>query len=358
MTMSKATLAVAATLLLTVPVAAAALENDNAGAPSRVPTRTYAERLYADYAADSEKDVQIQVTAAAAGALPDLAGRTLESIVGLPAHHLEANDGPLTLTGTRFEPLDLDRVNASELGSVVDGFDAAGLPLAEGSYRLLEVAVSIDGERREHRAAEFCWHGLGRCVVFDPTIEFLDSIVSGHRQRKADGWAVKVETGRLDDAGTETKAADGKSPNATTAVCGLASATWTNYKQLTWPPYTITYYGVFGQRMIEKRFGEQQAGMRCDASCWPAPYGHSYASSAATFNGAAYSVDCGNLAVHGTSGRSIKFQAESRCAHRLTFGARADASFRGAGLGVYIQWDQQGGIDSRGGQVIETCGFF
>lgn len=307
----------------------------------------FAERVYADYAADSDTDVRIAVGVAGAGSTRKLAGATLESLVGVPQHHIEADDGAVSLSGVHFVPFDASKVNYAELGSLVDAFDGVGYPIADGAFRLLDVDVAIAGESRRHRAVEFCWSAQQHCVVYDPTIEFLDAIVDGHRRRKADGWAPRVVYGT---ASTEAVPPEG---------CGLASRPYATYRSSTWPTYTIEYYNVFGMTNIRKILGRQELSLRCDANCNIARYANSETSSAQTFGGGtAYSVDCDNAAVSGASGRTAKVKAETKCSHKLAFGARADASVRGVNLGVEIDWNTQGSIDSRGGQLVDTCGFY
>lgn len=314
----------------------------------------YAESIYADYSAASVQNsardqliVTFDVRTAASGALTDLAGRSLESIVGSPAYRVEASEGAVALANVRFSAVDAVSADSAELALSVDGFNDVGLPLDEGRYRKLDVVVSIDGNVQSHQAVEFCWSSVGHCVVFDPTIEFLDSIVNGQRRLRSEGWSPTLQLEARQESTPHESSFTG---------CALASDPRYIAKWLTWGAYTVTYTNTFGITMVTKNIGSQQAGIRCDASCRPAPFGYSNSSSA--FANVPFSVDCGNTFASGTTGSTGKFDAETKCSHRLTFSAKADASVKGVGASIQIAWDTQGSVDSNGGQMIDSCGFF
>jgi len=339
-----------ATAALVAGLAACAAEparDESARDPS-----TYAEALYADYAAaadlpDGRRGVELEVRTAAAGALPELAGRSIESVVGLPAYRIEAGDGALRISDVRFVALDLAKVDAGELATTVDDLDEAGLPLAEGRYRVLDVAAAIGGDARRHRAVELCWSSLDHCVVFDPAIEFLDSIVSGQRQRRAEGYAPRVEEER--PAGSE--------PGPTLARCGLASNPYATSRSSTWGPYTVTYKNLLGIVMVYKSIGGQQSGVRCDASCNPQPFGYSNSSSG--YANFPYNFDCGNAAAFGTTGGTGKWEAETKCSHGLQFDVKADFTIANLGsASVAVNWNTVGSVDANGGSLTDTCAWF
>ena len=340
-------LALAVALLIAGPATSLATDKGASGDPAT--KHGYAERLYADYAADNDTGVGIAVTTIATGSMKTLSGMTIQRVVGAPAHHVEADDGALRVSGTHFAPFDANKVNYAELDGLVDAFDGVGYPIADGAYRLLDVDVAIGNESKRHRAVEFCWPAQQHCVVFDPTIEFLDAIVAGHRTRKADGWAPRVVYG-------SPSVADAVPPEG----CGLASRPYATSRSTWWGRYKIEYYNLLGQTIIRKQMGAQEIGIRCNASCNVSPYATSEGSSAQTFGGGtAYSVDCGNAAGWGSTGNTAKAEAETKCSHRLTFGARADASVSNFGsLAVDVQWNTQGSIDTRGGQMIDSCGYY
>lgn len=312
---------------------------------------TYAEAIYADYATASappggQPAVQLDVRTASAGALHELAGRSIESIVGLPEYRIAASDSALHISDVRFVALDMARVNAHELAMTVDGFDDAGLPVGEGRYRALDVAVSIGGDTRTHQAVEFCWSSLDHCVVFDPAIEFLDSIVNGQRQRKAEGYGPIVKEERLPIH-----------TGPSLATCGMASNPSTTNRSSTWGAYTVTYKNLYGIVMVYKSIGGQQSGLRCDSNCIPQPYGYSNVSSG--YANFPYNFDCGNKAASGITGGTGKWEAETKCTHGLQFDVKADFTVSNLGsASVSINWDTVGSVDGNGGSLTDTCAWF
>lgn len=309
----------------------------------------YAERLYADYSAATTSKAQLVAREVTGGALADLAGLKLADIVGTTRYSIEADEGALTLSAPHFGATAAAVGDDSTLG--VDGFDAAGWPVAEGTYRVFEVEVVLGKEQRTHRAVEFCWAAKHHCVVYDPSILFIDSVVNGQRELKASGWGAVQNFESAAPSGTRLI------PNALAAHCGLASNPAYVGRSLTWGAYTRTYKNVYGVTMVTKNMGAQQAGLRCNSSCQPAPFGYSNASSA--FANVPFSVDCDHAFGSGTTGRTGKFDAETKCAHRLVFSAKVDVSVENRGsAAVDIKWDTTGSVDGNGGHYIDTCGYF
>ncbi len=310
------------------------------------PVPGYAETLYADYAQASGQQATFEVRTLDSGRLKQLEGKSFEQIVGTPRYQLEADETPLTLRNARFndEPGVIDR---HELDAGVEGFDEVGLPVDLGTYRLLSVNAVVKGNVRTHQALEMCWKSQGHCVVFDPSITFLDSIVNNQRLAKASGYRVSVQGGGPNLAEGQVGAL---------AVCGLASnPSWT-WKQLTWGGWKKDYKNVFGMVLAHKELGGQQSGIRCNSSCNPAPYGYSNSSSG--YGNLGYSVDCGWKHNSGVSGRTARWIAETKCAHKLVGSAKANVTLKGVGSGVDLAWDTNGGIDSNGGAYTDTCGYF
>lgn len=305
--------------------------------------RGYAEGIYADYAGDKD-GVTFAVDTIRSGSLADIAALSMEQLVGPATYLVEGDDKATSVDNVRLAPLDSSKVNAEAFAARIDGFEKVGLPLDQGNYRLLQITVEVDKQLQRHQAAEFCWSGLKHCVVFDPNIEFVDSIVNGHRELKAQGYAPRAGFEPVDR-------------NKAVLGCALASDTRYIAKWWTWGSYKRTYKNVYGVTMVTKNMGGQQAGIRCNSSCYPAPFGYSHSSSA--FANVPFSVQCDNAFGAGTTGRRGKFDAESKCAHRLAFSAKAEASVANRGsVAVDIKWDTTGSIDGNGGQMIDTCGYF
>jgi hypothetical protein len=182
-------------------------------------------------------------------------------------------------------------------------------------------------------------------VVFDPTIEFLDSIVNGLRQRIAEGYAPRIHEEVGPKGGT------------TLARCGMASNPGVTSRSTTWGAYNVTYKNVYQIVMVSKNIGGQQSGLRCDVNCNPAPFGYSNSSNGwANFP---FNIDCENKFAQGITGRSGKFEAETKCAHGLQFDVKADATIANQGsASVSINWNTVGSVDANGGAFLDTCAFF
>lgn len=306
----------------------------------------YADGIYSDYSSAAGQKVSFELRTLQSGRLEQLAGKSFGDILGTPRYRVEADEDRLRLRNGKFTD-DLGKFDRSELDGGVEGFEVVGLPINLGSYRKLAVKVSIDGRTRKHEAIELCWAELDHCVVYDPSIVFLDSIVNNRRLAKAVGYGPRMQMQerpqQLGDVGP-------------LAACGLASNPNYISKSLTWASWTQRYKNIYGMTLVTKNLGGQQSGLRCNASCSPAPFGYSNSSSGSGTLG--YNVDCGNLYNYGNTGRTGRWVAETKCAHRFAGTATANVTRNGSGSGVSLAWDTNGGIDSNGGYFTDTCGYF
>lgn len=335
---------VVSSLALAIAAGSAALSLQ---AVQPTPAAGYAEGIYADYARDSGQQIAFAVRVVNSGGLKALEGRPLSQVVGMPTHTINTDQQRFNLRNARFEdaPTGLDR---HDLDADVAGFDAVGLPVELGTYRLLNVRTTVAGKTRGHQAIEFCWASLDHCVLFDPTIEFIDSIVNNHRLAKAVGYRPFVNQTEGPQIASKRTAKAG--------TCGLASNPANIGRWLTWGSWSVDYKDIFGITLAHKSLGGQQAGVRCNTSCNPAPFGYSNSSSG--YGNLGYSVDCGWAHNSGITGRTARWVAETKCAHKLVGSAKADVTLKGTGSGVDLAWDTNGGIDSNGGAYTDTCGYF
>ncbi len=309
----------------------------------------YAEGIYRDYSAASSDGVQFKVETLASGSTSDLVGLPMSAFTGVPVYSIYVEEQGLSLREVQFVKSDLGEMYLDDLDFRVEEFDKAGFPVDRGQYRQLEITVGIGKDSRTHRAIEFCWSAQDHCVVFDPNVDFIDSVVNNMRAAKASGWAPQIvgEPALLTlNPGQET----------TAGRCGLASHPSWIAAQITWPARTVTYKSLVGLKVVTKNIGTIQAGLRCNSSCNPAPYGYSNASSASAIY--PNSVQCDHAAKHGTSGKSGKFAGKGGCAHRFVLGAKMNATAKGVGVGVDVQLDWTGGLDYNGGHYYDTCGRF
>jgi hypothetical protein len=315
--------------------------------------RGYAEGLYAEYAAGAGHEIAFDVKTLATGSMKQIADVPFGQLVAATDHRVDAEQVGTELRAPRFVASyarGFDVFMASELKNTPRGFESlAGRSLEGGIYRRLGVTATIGSETRQHEALEFCWASLGHCTVLDPTVMFLESMVTNRMRLVAQGWGPK----RVDEP---RDAAPSDQPG-TLAACGMASNPATQNRSLTWGAYTIEYKNVFGGVLIRKAMGGQQSGLRCNTSCAPAPYGYSNASSCQGFLG--WSCDCDNKFGYGTTGTTGKWISESKCTHKYAFTANASASVSNLGsANVSISWSLDGTPDSNGGQLMDTCGYY
>ncbi|GMU43031.1 MAG: hypothetical protein IT479_02265 [Xanthomonadales bacterium] len=310
----------------------------------------YAEGVYADYAAASTQALNFELKTLRVGSTEALRGSTMMELTGAPRYALVTEETGLKLDGARFAPVNLEEIYLDDLDMRAEDFEKAGFPLASGQYRLLEVRATLGKATQTHTAAEFCWSEQGHCVVFDPNIDFLDSVVNNLRERRASGWAPRFELEPVAGIDSLTGSA------VKARHCGLADFPNSTAASITWGAYTVWYKSLVGLKVVEKRIGSIRAGVRCDASCRPQPYGYANASSA----WAVYpnSVQCDFAHNQGTSGSSAKYVGKSGCAHRFVLGAKFNATAKGVGLGVDVQIDATGGVDQNGGAYRTACAWF
>jgi len=308
---------------------------------------SYAEDIYRDFAELHQGVVDLEVSVLSKGSADSVGSRTMSALTGEPAYTLFVDeDSDFRLPKAAFADSNRADLYLQDLDFAVDGFAKAGYPLELGDYRLLQVAVTLGKEARTHTAVEFCWQAQGYCVVFDPNIDFLDSVVNSYRTARADGWGLQIheEVGSIvDESGSQAK-----------AHCGLASNPNVTARHFSRASRVVTYKNLFGITMVQKTVGAVQAGLRCNTSCLPSPYGFANASSA--WSNIPFSVACGNRANSGTSGGRGKFVAKSGCAHRTVLGAKFSATAKGVGLSVDVQIDATGSVDQNGTEYIDTCG--
>lgn len=314
--------------------------------------RGYAEAVYAEYAAGTGGRIAFEVETLASGPLKQVAEVPFGQLIAATGHMVDAEQVGTELRAPRFvAPYDTggyDVFMASELKNTPAGFETvAGYPLKAGTWRKLGVSTTLGAETRRHEALEFCWASLGHCTVVDPTVIFLDSTVKNRTRLAAEGWGPKL-------AEEQQPSGDG---TVNLAVCGLASNPAITGKSLTWAARTQSYYNIYGGLLIRKSLGGQQAGVRCNTSCQPAPFGYSNVSSCQGYLG--WSCSCDNEFGYGNSGGTGKWIAETKCTHKFAFQASASGSVSNLGsASVSINWSLDGTPDGTGGYYMDTCGYF
>jgi len=187
----------------------------------------YAEKMYAEYQAGTNGRVVFEVNKREEGPLSGIANVPFGNRLAPRNYLLDGDQVGLAIQNTRFIPLSesqgFDAFMTEELKNTANGFESVGLPVAGGSYRTLRVRATINGERREHEAIEFCWATQNYCTVLDPTVVFADSM--------AENRVALASSGPLEQESAETSTSGER---GTAARCGLASNPAYIGRSLTW----------------------------------------------------------------------------------------------------------------------------
>ncbi len=306
----------------------------------------YAEGLYAEFAAGTGGKISFQLSTIDSGPMTSLQGIAFSGLLSVPPYRVETSDHGTELLNPQFIVPETPSYNLHDMASSVDGFQTAGYPVADGSYRRLSVTGTIGSESRHWEAMEFCWTGLGHCAVLDPVVVFLQSKVENRLRLAADGWGPQL-----------TPSGEGQGVVTPAGKCGLSSHhNWIG-ETITWKAYTVTYKDVFGLTLVTKHLGEQQYGTSCDVHCNPAPFSRSDSSSA---NGTAgWTTACARTGgATGHTGRTSRSIGETKCTHKWVEHASASVTIKGSGGSISADWTLGGGVDSNGGVYTDTCGYF
>jgi hypothetical protein len=325
---------------LTFAVSMAALLVCGGVAQAAIANSHYAEGVYSDYAEATGNRILFEVTALQNGRLSELAGQPFGDVIKAPGYQIETSMVNLDFD-LPHRVSSLTKAADHQMTATVEGFDKVGYPVQQGQYRLLEVKVGLGTEATTHEALEFCWPKQGHCVVLDPAVTFLDTMVQNRRRLQAEGWNVKIKL----------------EPVTTKSTCQLASHRGYIGITYTWGAYSVNYTDIFGITLVHKSLGGQQSGLRCDASCHPAPYG--YSNSSSCYGNLGYNCACGNAFGSGHTGNTGKSISETKCTHQLLTASQASVSIKNDfTASVSLNWTVNGGVDSNGGSFLDTCGFF
>jgi hypothetical protein len=337
-------------------VASAGADYDVAIKAALVATGAYADSAYNSYQTAAKGRISFQLSVVAQGAMADIAGAPINDLIGVPAFWIrEESSGTDIITITR-EPRNPDEDEWSQPVMLTD-FDQLGHPVAAGTYRRLSVATTLPDGAETHQSLELCWSAQGYCIVMDPVVLQLDAFAESRSELQAQGWKV-LTLAKLTPIGVNNP--DAVEPGVSAAAakrCTVNShPTWTGI-QITWSPYTSRYKDIFGITLVSKSLGGQQAGVSCYTSgsaCHSSGFGYSNPSSC--YGTLGYNCDCDQTGVQsGTSGASTKTWAQTKCAHRFAGSASVSWTRNGSGSGVSISWNTNGGVDSNGGSILDTC---
>jgi hypothetical protein len=310
----------------------------------------YAEKIYNEYAESADDKIGFEVTVASHGKLKALAGKAFSSIIDTPRRKLTAEDNGFVTTNHAFSNVGANSAEFADLTKNVSDFEAIGYPVAEGTYRILDVVTTVGRDISSHKAIEFCWKSQFHCVLLDPSIEFVDSIANNRMMFMAQGVGPTVTTEAV-NAVAKLATVQG-----ITGTCGLASNHGIKQRTVTYNARTVTYKNVFKNTLVTKDLGGQQSGVSCDTSCKPKPYGYANVSSADGRLG--WRTACADNSALGITGTTAKYIGKTMCTHKYAVAASASITVEGVGSGVDLNVDAGGGVDANGGAVYESCGYF
>lgn len=305
---------------------------------------------YAQYQSATDGRVQFVVTSLQRGNLTNIASSPVNNLVGIPDYWVRMQQRGTEIIDVVREPRD-PALDEWSQGVDLHRFDQIGHPLAGGTYQLLSVRMTLDGEVSEHKALEACWAAQDYCIVMDPVVQQLSSFAESRRDLLAAGWKVSaVPTGEVfHEAGALSA----------TGVCSLNShPTWGGITY-TWSAWTATYKDIFGITLVSKYMGAQQTGISCyvsNGSCLSSANGYSATSSCSATLG--YNCNCANSGnVSGSTEPATRDWAETTCTHAFAGNVSISFSWQGTGASLSLVWNTNGSVDSNGGEAYDACSY-
>jgi len=324
--------------VLVLFAAAASAQSALAFRPAQERTSSHAEGIYAEFTAATAEAIEFEVFTVESGSLGQIGGTPFGDLLAVPSFRVSVDEAGIDYRNPKFFEPEAANYGLHDMAFTVEDFVAVGYPVEMGRYRRLTVSAGIAGDWRNYEALELCWPELNHCTLVDPVVTFVESMVHTRLRLIVEGWGPKVDA----------------SPSPDKAVCRLSGHSWTNNYAFNWGGYWREYYNALGQTLVHKDLGAQQAGLRCNSSCYPAPYGYSYSSSC--WGTLGWTCACDNKFGYGTTGTTGKWIAETKCTHSWVQSAKASASVQNQGsASVDITWTLGGGVDANGGQILDTC---
>lgn len=316
------------------------------------PVGTYAEKVYASYQQAAGGKIRLVLEAVSGGALGEIATRPLPDLLGVPADWIVFNTNgdqiEEVLRGPRNRAID---EWSQSPPSLAEG-DAAGLPIADGTYRFLKVSVDMNGETTKHNALEVCWQKEGHCAVIDPVMVGVDSFFRNVAKLQKDGVPVMVDQPLelVDDTlrATTCSSAWYKSNY------GVITTSFTR----TWAAKKWTWYNLFGGVVGWVQLGKQQQGLGCQVvsgSCKAYTFGQS--DSGSCYAGMLNSCDQDQRYYAYASGNQSRVGAMAKGVFASpSTGSSVTAGISGSGLSASITFSISSGNQvSSGGMISDTC---
>jgi hypothetical protein len=307
-----------------------------------------AQAVYASYQAGAKDRVQFTVSELDRGSLNTLASQSVNDLLGVPNYWLHVEQRGTELANLARTPRD-SATDEWRQPILLGRFEELGRSLGEGTYELLGVRMTLDGQTTEHRALRVCWAAQSFCTVMDPVVNQLSAFAENRARLLAAGWAVKDEEDLLQPGERGAQA----------TVCSLNSNPAATRRTLTWSGYTVDYKDVFGITLVHKSMGGQQTGIACyvsGTSCLSSGFGYSNTSSC--YGNIGYNCDAANTGnVDGSTQPATRSWSETKSAHSLVLTADVNFQIQGQGASFSINWTTAGSVDSNGGQLYDACAF-
>jgi hypothetical protein len=319
------------------------------GVDSSIGVSVTALDTYDDYQAAAAGRVRFSLSLLDNGNLVDIAARPVNDLVGVPDHWVRMQPRGTEIIDLVREPRDPAQ---DEWSQPIDlrHFDELGRPVAEATYQLLDVQMTLDGEISHHKALEVCWAASGFCTVMDPAVLQLSAFAKMRQELVAGGWQPISETPVGETFNLE-------SGSRVAQVCSLNShPTWGGITY-TWSGFTVTYKNVFGVTLVSKYLAGQQVGVSCyisSGACRSSGNGYSFASSCSATLG--YNCSCANSGNNwGTTQPATRSISETKCTHAFAGNTSISFSWKGTGGSLSLVWNTNGSVDASGGQVYDAC---
>lgn len=315
---------------------------------------TYAEKAYASYQQAARGKIAFVLEITRKGALAEISARPFADLLGVPAHWVVFNTNGTQIDEVLRGPRNRDIDEWSNTPPSLAGVEEAGLPIADGAYRLLDVAVDMNGEITKHKALEICWQKQGHCAVVDPVLVGLDSFHRNVTRFEKEGLVkqtvIDTPLGLMDD----------------TLRATTCSSAWykANYGRITtsftrtWAANKWNWYALAGNVVGWIQLGKQQQGLGChvvSGACKAYTFGQSDAGSC--WAGFLNSCDQDNRYYAYASGNQSRVGAQAKGVFASpSTGSSVTAGISGSGLSASITFSLSSGSQvSLGGMISDSC---
>lgn len=290
--------------------------------------RHFVPEAYSQFARFSGAAIDFEVQVIKSGLLSDIADKSLSSLIGQPSYKLDYIVGKdFQTSGHRIAPPDTALVAELSLmtaGSLIENTNAYSLQ-KDGSYRVFQVSMRVNGARYWYEALELC---RSSCLIADLVIPSLEADAS-HAQAVAD--ANETEAVNVAQPTSELKPVGDKTTfkwvlNSTVGTTNQAVRQWTMNQT------TIKVGAFYNRSSLTK--GKTEARLSCDTAGNIASSYNAEASSFIPGAGSGYKGDCAFVEDDGgryDNNRAIRVLVMSGCAYASKGFVSYDALVSGSG---------------------------